>query len=94
MNYCLERPINGQNSIVQYVYKHDQFTGTIQEMIKSNKIEEENRKKKTEQWTFKRFMIILLVPQMKCTEQPIIETKLSIHATFEATLNLYHDMKT
>ena len=43
-NYHLERPINGQNRIVQHVYKHDQFTGTIQKMIKSNKMK---TKKKT-----------------------------------------------
>ena len=44
--------------------------------------------------TFKRCMINLLVPQMKWAEQPIIETKLSMHAPFEAALNLYQDMKT
>ena len=46
-NYHLERPINGQNRIVQHVYKHDQFTGTIQKMIKSNKMKTKHKQK---QW--------------------------------------------
>ena len=75
--------------IVQHVYKHEQFTGTTQTMIKSNRW-----KTPKKQWTFKRCMITLLVPQMKWAEQPIIETKLSMHAPFEAALNLYQDMKT
>ena len=40
-NYHLERPMNGQNMIVQHVYKCDQFTGTIQKMIISNKMNTE-----------------------------------------------------
>ena len=42
-NYHLEIPINGQNMTVQHVSKCDWFTGTIQKMIISNKM---NIKKK------------------------------------------------
>ena len=40
-NYCPERPLNGQKRTVQYVYKRDWFTVTIQKIRKSNQIKPE-----------------------------------------------------
>ena len=57
----------------------------------NDEIRDENRKK---QWPFMHFMMILLILQMKWAEQPIIETKLSMHATFSSTHYVYQDMKT
>ena len=75
--------------MVQHVYN---MTFLLEPPRKLLSRTDENQKKK--QWTFKRCLITLLVPQMKWAEQPIIETKLSMHAPFEAALNLYQDMKT
>ena len=50
-NYHLERPINGQNMIVQHIYKCDWFTGTIQKMMISNKMNiEKNNEPSSMSW--------------------------------------------
>ena len=81
-NYHLEIPINGQNMIVQHVYKCDWFTGNIQKMIISNKM---NIKK-------------IMDPQachdnLTCSpyewaEQSIIQMKLRLRASFSSSQDI------
>ena len=81
-NYHLEIPINGQNMIVQHVYECDWFTGTIQKMIISNKM------------NIKKIMDLqachdnLTCSPYEWAEQSIIQMKLRLRVSFSSSQDI------